>query len=109
MTEVVVDQKQAPLPPPDPNVKIPDAVKRRAAAVDALYNSDGQNGPAPEAAPPSPPAPPSQAPEPSPAPEPQADSEAPSPPPAESFLSPEILQEPDDDPGNPRSWKEKFK
>ena len=83
MTEVVVDQKQAPLPPPDPNVKIPDAVKRRAAEVDALYNRNGQNGPAPEPAHPSPTAPPSQAPEPSPAPEPQADSEAPSPPPAE--------------------------
>jgi len=43
MVEVVVDQKRAPLPPVDPDVKIPEAVKRRAAAVDAYYAANGQN------------------------------------------------------------------
>src|SRR5262245_29455757 len=42
MTEAVVDQKRAPLPPVDPDAPIPEAVKRRAAAVDALYASNGQ-------------------------------------------------------------------
>jgi hypothetical protein len=42
MAEVVVDQKRAPLPPVDPDVDIPEAVKKRAAAVDAFYAANGQ-------------------------------------------------------------------
>src|SRR5262252_8093242 len=42
MVDVTVDQKRAPLPPIDPDVKIPDSVKKRAAAVDAYYAANGQ-------------------------------------------------------------------
>ena len=41
MVEVTVDQKPMPQNPIDPSV-IPEAVKRRAAAVDALYAANGQ-------------------------------------------------------------------
>ena len=41
MVEVVVDQKPMPQNPVDPNVAIPESVKRRAAAVDALYAQNG--------------------------------------------------------------------
>jgi hypothetical protein len=37
MVEVVVNQKPMPQNPIDPNVVIPESVKRRAAAVDAFY------------------------------------------------------------------------
>lgn len=37
MVDVVVDQKPMPKNAVDPDTKMPDAVKRRAAAVDALY------------------------------------------------------------------------
>jgi hypothetical protein len=50
MVDVVVDQTPKPHAPYDPN-DIPDAVKKRAAAVDALYSqngSDGQQQPPPE-------------------------------------------------------------
>lgn len=53
-TEVVVDQKPMALPPVDPNVRIPDAVKKRVAAVEALYTA---NGTASDSAP-TPPSPP---------------------------------------------------
>ena len=42
MADVVVDQKPMDKLPFDPN-DIPDAVKKRAAAVDALYGSDGRH------------------------------------------------------------------
>lgn len=47
MVEVVVDQKAAPKLPYDPN-DIPDAVKKRAAAVDALYAKPAEPVAAPE-------------------------------------------------------------
>jgi len=44
MTDVVVDQAPKPQLPYDPN-DIPDAVKKRVAAVEALYSqSNGSNG-----------------------------------------------------------------
>lgn len=59
---VTVDAKGRPLPPVDPNVKLPGAVARAAAAAEAFYRPqeptppDGGNPPAPAAATPEPPA-----------------------------------------------------
>lgn len=58
-TEVVVDQKPMALPPVDPNVRIPDALKKRVAAVEALYTANGTTS---DSAP-TPPSPPDEAPE----------------------------------------------
>src|SRR5215472_17731518 len=48
MVDIVVDQKPMPQNRVDPDVKIPDSVRRRSAAVDALYQ---QPQPAPQAPP----------------------------------------------------------
>jgi hypothetical protein len=116
MVDVVVDQKPMPQKPVDPNTKMPDAVKRRAAAVDALYQQPQQPTPpdasvarnespaAPQAtaqvpSPPGDPPPPAVSSAP-PTAEPQA---PPEPPPAE----PPPGAEPPDD-GAPGSWKHRY-
>jgi hypothetical protein len=60
MADVVVDQKPKPQLPYDPN-DIPDAVKQRVAAVEAMYSNGNQPASAPEQSP---------APEPPPSPQP---------------------------------------
>lgn len=56
-TEVVVNQKPVDLAPIDPNVQLPPALKRRVAAVEALYNSTAiPQAPNSAASSPSPPA-----------------------------------------------------
>jgi hypothetical protein len=65
MVDVVVDQKPMEKQPYDPN-DIPDAVRKRAAAVDALY-SNGQPAETPESIPQAPPEPVLSSPTPTPA------------------------------------------
>jgi hypothetical protein len=57
---VEVDQKPKDLHPVDPDVKIPDSIKRRSAAVDAYYaqQKPAQTSEGQEVQPPSPPMPP---------------------------------------------------
>jgi len=45
MVDIVVDQKPMPQNRVDPDVKIPDSVRRRSAAVDALYQQPSQSEP----------------------------------------------------------------
>jgi len=68
MVEITVDQKRAALPPVDPDVKIPEAIKRRAAAVDAYYAANGQTSSLPPQPSQAVEAPPAQAAEPIPSP-----------------------------------------
>ena len=69
--DIVVDAKRAPQLPVDPNVNIPESVRRAAAAADAYYQATPPADPAPEPAPTEPPVEPAP-PEPpvEPAPEP---------------------------------------
>jgi hypothetical protein len=115
MADVTVDEKPMAKLPIDPD-SIPDAVKKRAAAVDALYNKKGQlasaqqesgdvvpkppaSGPKPEQPSASPEAPASQAPAPAaqatPPAEPAPAESAPAPPPP-----------PEDE--NSQTWKDRF-
>jgi hypothetical protein len=80
MVDITVDAKPAARAPFDPDT-IPDAVKRRAAAVDALYQSGGeqqQEPPVPEPLQAPPQA--QEVPEVPPSPPPPASAEPPSPP-----------------------------
>lgn len=110
MTEVVVEQKRMPLPDIDPDAKIPESVKRRSAAVDAFYASNGQAAPAMEP-PPSPQAPevPPQA-----VGESAPQGQAPSPPAVQLELPIETKSEPKSEPkpqppaDDDASWERKF-
>lgn len=81
-TEVTRDAPAKPQPPIDTNVRIPDSVRRAAAAADAYYTQTPPKAPEPEPAPPPLPGPepvkkavPAPQPEPEPAPPPQPEPE----------------------------------
>jgi hypothetical protein len=98
MADVVVDQKPMEKLPYDPN-DIPDAVKKRAAAVDALYTngSDGSTPQQPSGAPESPRVLPEKT------PTPQASTSVPpTPTPAEPPPQPADSDE------SPEAWKRRF-
>lgn len=94
MADVVVDAKPKPQLPFDPDV-IPEAVRQRAAKVDAFYN--GQNGAAPNPDT----AAPTEPPDPSPAPAPQASTNLP-PASTPAAVSAELEDE------NSGSWKQRY-
>ena len=99
---VVRDATSQSLPPIDTNVKIPDSVKRAAAAAEAYYAQ-----PAAPAAP-EPPEPPA-APEP-PQPAPPAAPEPPEPPAAPAApAAPEPPEPPPGEPVPPEQWEHRFR
>src|SRR5215471_16377874 len=89
MVDITVDAKPMPQNRIDPDVKIPDSVKRRSAAVDALYAQPAPPTPGPvqEAPITSAPATPQTA-------APESAPQSPTPPPADSERQPQLPLEP---------------
>jgi hypothetical protein len=106
VADVVVDQTPKPHGPYDPN-DIPEAVRKRAAAVDALYSqsngSDGSTSQQPSEAPESPPVPPTETPTP-----PQAPDLAPILPASAEPAPPSPQDDHDDGSDTPANWKRRY-
>lgn len=103
-TTTIVDAPRADLAPVDPNVRVPDAVRRAAQAADAIHGQAYQPEPTPA---PAPVAQPQPEPQPAPQPEPQP---APQPVPQPRAAAPADADDdlPAADALTPEQWRHRF-